>query len=166
MIQAGAAAIEIGMIKIQRFRQHPAQNIQLEVAQVATHGQARPKVTPSPNQTGFWICYVISYLNLVQFTLNNISVLLLGNKDTGNAGQSSKTTKSTELIGSKDSLKDTSPSKGKFKILKKGDVLLIFLLVNFSKTFLTFMDFNCYFSKKCNRQKDIRVKACYLPEKF
>ena len=51
------------------------------------------------------------------FTLNNISVLLLGNKDTGNAGQSSKTTKSTELIGNKDSHKESSPSKGVFEII-------------------------------------------------
>ncbi len=48
VIRVGAAAIEIVMIKTQKFHQHRAQNIQLEVAQIATHGQARPKVIPSP----------------------------------------------------------------------------------------------------------------------
>ena len=40
---------------------------------------------------------------------------LSGNKDIVNSSQSSKPVKSSEPIGSKESLKDISPNKGKFE---------------------------------------------------
>ena len=42
-------------------------------------------------------------------------LLLSGNKDVVNSSQSSKPVKSSEPIGSKESLKDISPNKGKFE---------------------------------------------------
>ena len=42
-------------------------------------------------------------------------LLLSGNKDIVNSSQSSKPVKSSEPIGSKESLKDISPNKGKFE---------------------------------------------------
>ena len=46
-------------------------------------------------------------------------LLLSANKDVVNSSQSSKPVKSSEPIGSKESLKDISPNKGKFEMRTK-----------------------------------------------
>ena len=56
-IQVEVAAIEIAMTRIQNLHQRPAQNIQLELAQVATHEQVRPKVSWHPQSNLILVLY-------------------------------------------------------------------------------------------------------------
>ena len=56
-------------------------------------------------------------------------LLLSGNKDVVNSSQSSKPVKSSEPIGSKESLKDISPNKGKFETKRRENFINV-LLVN------------------------------------